>query len=55
LEQRPAQDFITKRDLFLVLAYYQRIGEALYEDVEARGLTTYCAVKEGGRAFDYPT
>jgi hypothetical protein len=47
LEKRPAQDFITRKNLFLVLAYYRRIGEALYEDVEARGLTVYCAVKEG--------
>jgi hypothetical protein len=47
LEKTPCQDFITREDTFLVLAYYRRIGEALYEDIEARGLTVYCAVKNG--------
>jgi DNA primase len=47
LEKRPWQDFVTRNDIFLVLAYYRRIGEALYDDIEARGLTVYCAVKKG--------
>jgi hypothetical protein len=47
LEKRPYHDFATREDTSLVLAYYRRIGEALYEDIEARGLTVYCAVKKG--------
>lgn len=47
LQKRPFTDWITEKDMRLVLAYYGRICEEVLRDVEGRGLTVYCAVSEG--------